>query len=307
MKKRTLIRGMMICLGLTAFILCVMYIVNFRKMKTDESGKQNEDSAISAIVNLGRVPVQLTIPGVYRMGPFRYDKNQFIRKEGDFISWEELEQQGIITLEDGQLSTPWPEGDYGPENSLAQKNIDGVVVLPDKVTSIAEGTFSNCNISEIILPDGLKEIGKNTFYHCSELMFVSIPGSVKYIDESAFAGCRKLESVTFHTGLEIIEKNAFYKCSGVTEISLPQGLSEIGEGAFRECGGLKNVHIPDTVRKIGSGAFRGCGADKIKIPHQVEEIGPCAFQGVIYIDYNGSAVFGNKDKFWGAESMNERN
>lgn len=62
MKKRTLIRGMMICLGLTAFILCVMYIVNFRKMKTDESGKQNEDSAISAIVNLGRVPVQLTIP-----------------------------------------------------------------------------------------------------------------------------------------------------------------------------------------------------------------------------------------------------
>ena len=149
MKKRTLIRGMMICLGLTAFILCVMYIVNFRKMKTDESGKQNEDSAISAIVNLGRVPVQLTIPGVYRMGPFRYDKNQFIRKEGDFISWEELEQQGIITLEDGQLSTPWPEGDYGPENSLAQKNIDGVVVLPDKVTSIAEGTFSNCNISRL--------------------------------------------------------------------------------------------------------------------------------------------------------------
>ena len=156
------------------------------------------------------------------------------------------------------------------------------------------------------MPDGLKEIGKNTFYHCSELMFVSIPGSVKYIDESAFAGCRKLESVTFHTGLEIIKKNAFYECSGVTEISLPQGLSEIGEGAFRECRGLKNVHIPDSVRKIGSGAFRGCGADKIKIPHRVEEIGPCAFQGVIYIDYNGSAVFGNKDKFWGAESMNGR-
>ena len=83
--------------------------------------------------------------------------------------------------------------------------------------------------------------------------------------------------------------------------------SDGNQSSTRECGGLKKVHIPDTVRKIGSGAFRGCGADKIKIPHQVEEIGPCAFQGVIYIDYNGSAVFGNKDKFWGAESMNERN
>lgn len=306
MKKKTLKR-LIICLGLTVLIISVVYIFDYKQMKRVQLEKHSGKSSSGVVIDLGRIPLRLTTPGVYRKGPFRYENNQFMRKEGDFISWEELERQGIVMVEDGELSTPWPEGDYGPDNSLAQKNVDGVVILPDTITTIAEGTFSNCNITEIILPDGLKEIKRNAFFHCNELMSVSIPGSVKYIGESAFDSCGKLQSIIFHIGLEKIEKNAFYKCSGVTEVSLSLGLLEIGEGAFRECRGLKNVKIPDTVRKIGSGAFRGCGADNLTIPDQVEEIGPCAFQGVISIEYHGSAVFGNRDQFWGAESMNERN
>lgn len=243
-------------------------------------------------------------PGVYRRGPFRFENGEFICKEGEFISWEELEKQGIMIVKGGELSTPWPENDYGPDNTPAQENIDGIIVLPEKITSIKERTFSNCNITEIILPVNLKNIKKFTFLNCRELAQITIPKCVETIGESAFESCDKLEVVNFNTNLKKIEENAFIHCSSLTDVALPSSLLEIGDNVFKNCRKLSHVTISGNLKKIGSAAFRGCILTDLKVPDTVDNIGAGAFGEVSHVQYKGSATYGNNDKFWGANSLN---
>ena len=66
------------------------------------------------------------------------------------------------------------------------------ITLPDTVTTIAPGAFSNCiQLESFVFPENpqFTKISKETFKGCTKLEEVLIPSSVTEIAESAFQGC----------------------------------------------------------------------------------------------------------------------
>ena len=75
---------------------------------------------------------------------------------------------------------------------------DADVVIPEGVTKIGDGAFSQCtNLVSVIFPKTLKEIGCNAFYNCRELTSVEIPDGVTLIGEYTFYYCGSLTSVYY--------------------------------------------------------------------------------------------------------------
>lgn len=126
-------------------------------------------------------------------------------------------------------------------NALIEKNTDKLLlgcnktVIPDGITSIESGAFSNCK--------GLKSL--------------SVPESVTSIGENAFNGCSGLTSIILPDGLTSISRYTFYDC-GFSSIIIPDGVKKIDEYAFAKNDNLKSVVIPSSVIYIGASAFVFC-------------------------------------------------
>ena len=73
-------------------------------------------------------------------------------------------------------------------NTLIKCNSDAKhITIPDYVTSIGKGAFSNCkSLTCVTIPDSVTSIGAKAFYGCDSLTSVNIPDSVTSIDASAF-------------------------------------------------------------------------------------------------------------------------
>lgn len=146
-------------------------------------------------------------PGLYQPGPLRYEGNgKYVPKNIQFTSWAELEKQGVLTIESGELSTPIDDNEG---NYLVERYISGALILPDNITTIAEDTFSFCSLNEVIIPEGVEKIGSRAFKGCTKLSGISIPESLQIIGESAFSGCERMENLKLSDKVETIGYNAF--------------------------------------------------------------------------------------------------
>ena len=68
--------------------------------------------------------------------------------------------------------------------------------IPDSVTSIGDGAFSDCDsLTSITIPDSVTSIGDNAFYFCTSLTSITIPDGVTSIGDYAFLGCNSLKEV----------------------------------------------------------------------------------------------------------------
>lgn len=125
--------------------------------------------------------------------------------------------------------TPWLESKRA-ENPLVivndilldGYNCSGDVVIPDSVTSIADGAF----------------------YFCKNLTSVTIPETVAHIGEKAFYGTQWLEEKQNENPLVIVNNILIdgYTCSDY--VVIPEGVTSIGNGAFQTCHSLMSVTIP---------------------------------------------------------------
>ncbi len=201
----------------------------WRGLKTLNEQKEKEPVITERYVRPEQRSHEKSKPGIYQQSALKYTEEHGYVSEDIWTSWEELEKQGIVSIQDGILSTEMDDNDG---NYKAMEYITGAVVLPDDVKTVAKGTFGNCNISELVVPEGVKDIGENAFAGCGDLIRISLPESLKNIGAGAFSGC------------------------GVIHLKVPGGVEKIGMDAFYDCK-IENLKIPDSVKKIGSGAFEG--------------------------------------------------
>ena len=137
------------------------------------------------------------------------------------------------------------------------KNLTSVTI-PESVTSIGGGAFSDCTgLTSVNIPNSVTSIGGNAFSGCTGLTSVNIPNSVTSIGGGAFSGCTGLTSVNIPNSVTSIGDAAFYKCSNLTSVTISEGVTVVDENAFRGTG-ISTIFIPNSVTTIGKWAFLGC-------------------------------------------------
>ena len=164
------------------------------------------------------------------------------------------------------------------------------IEFPEGVVKIGERAFNGVEISHLKLPSTLQSIGKNAFYSCNRLTSVELPRGLCQLGESVFPRA-SIREYTTHP-----DNQAFSAVDGVlyskdgsalieypagrerSEFVVPIGVTEIKSNAFWCCKGLVDITLPSTLKKIGSSAFSNCVSLKsIHIPLSVEYIGDYAF------------------------------
>ena len=67
------------------------------------------------------------------------------------------------------------------------------MTIPEGVTKIEEGTFSNCEfLTNVEIPKSITTIGSGAFEYCSALTCITIPEGIEYIQSFAFGECKGL-------------------------------------------------------------------------------------------------------------------
>ncbi len=154
-------------------------------------------------------------------------------------------------------------------------------VIPDYVTSIGFGAFSNCTgLTEITIPKGVTSIGGAAFDRCTGLTNVTIPETVTSIGSFAFRYCTGLTDITIPNGVTVISEDAFAGCTGLKNVTIPESVTTIQSGAFSNCTSLTSITIPGSVASIWSRTFAGCtGLTSCVISDGTTSLGYEAFMG----------------------------
>jgi hypothetical protein len=145
---------------------------------------------------------------------------------------------------------------------------EGEFVIPETVTSLAEGLFAGSKITSIVLPDTITEIPAKAFQDCRNLTSVKMPAALEKIGDDAFKNCVSLQSIN-------IPKTVYstFDCE-VMDLSgdgrqvgffLKEKADGIGNGAFYGCTSLENVVFEEGgTRRLSIGAFAFYGCTSLK-------------------------------------------
>ena len=128
------------------------------------------------------------------------------------------------------------------------------IIVPEYVTSIAQGAFSGCsNLESITLP--FVGGSKNATKASSSTLFGYIFGTLNYSDGVSTKQYYSSDySVTYYipsslrdvtiTGGNILY-GAFYNCTNLTSVTIGNSVTSIGNSAFSGCTSLTRVYITD--------------------------------------------------------------
>ena len=170
------------------------------------------------------------------------------------------------------------------------------IEVPDIVTNISQGAFSECtsletitlpfvggskttynylgyifgsssptfnssyvplSLNTVILSNECTIIERNAFYNCDSLTNVVISSSVTSIGKEAFDGCESLNNILIPSGVESIEELAFFGCKALTSITIPDSVTSIGEYAFYKCSSLESITLPFVGQSKKTNKFLG--------------------------------------------------
>ncbi len=109
------------------------------------------------------------------------------------------------------------------------------ITIPQSVTNIVMGAFSNCtSLESITIPKTILSIGNVAFQECVGLKSVTFeqPASITSIALSTFVGCSSLESIEIPGSVTSLEDYAFYRCSSLTSVKISASLTSIGKKNF---------------------------------------------------------------------------
>ncbi len=151
----------------------------------------------------------------------------------------------------------------------------GSIVIPQNVTKIGEGAFSNLEgLKTIVIPGTVKEIGVNAFSNNKTLEKVIIQDGVEIIGWYAFKDCNNLQSVEMADSVQRIGVGAFYYCRNLKNINLSNNIKALNSDVFDGCGSLKEIILPENLESIDSGSLACGNLTYLKIPKTVTYINP---------------------------------
>lgn len=111
----------------------------------------------------------------------------------------------------------------------------------------------------VVIPDGVTSVANGVFANREYIVSVDL-NNVTVIGDNAFDGCVNLASVTFNPDTVSIGEYAFFNCLKLTQVNLGN-VQTVGEYAFFRCYALAKVVIGSRVQSIGTFAFAMCSVE----------------------------------------------
>ena len=179
-------------------------------------------------------------------------------------------------------ATMLPDSAFRYDRALAEVNF-----RPDlnRLAEVGDYAFDTTALTSATLPDSVTSIGKGAFSNDTALTSLHLGSGIASIGESAFVGSNNLASLTVDPANTVyaVEDGALYSKGDAgrtlvlylptktdTDVTVPEGTTAIADAAFANNTSLRRVVLPEGVTTIGYGAFDGdANLTDIVIPDSV--------------------------------------
>ena len=150
---------------------------------------------------------------------------------------------------------------------------DGTLTIPERVTKIGEGAFSNIEgLKTIIIPGTCKEIAQNAFRNNPTLEHVIMEDGVEKIGAYAFFRCTNLISIEMPDSITEVGNECFRYDTKLENVKLSNNLITLNGYVFDECTNLKNIELPENLEQISNQCFSGTNIIEIKLPKNLQTL-----------------------------------
>ena len=150
---------------------------------------------------------------------------------------------------------------------------DGTLTIPERVTKIGEGAFSNLEgLKTIIIPGTCKEIANNAFANNPTLEHVIMEDGVEKIGADAFRSCTNLTTVEMPDTITEVGSRCFRGDTNLGKVKLSNNLKILKDQVFIACTKLNNIELSERLEQIDAECFAGTGITEIKLPSNLKTI-----------------------------------
>ena len=166
-------------------------------------------------------------------------------------------------------ATMLPDSAFRYDRALAEVNF-----RPDlnRLAEVGDYAFDTTALTSATLPDSVTSIGKGAFSNDTALTSLHLGSGIATIGESAFVGSNNLASLTVDPANTVysVEDGALYGKGDAgrtlvlylptktdTDVTVPKGTTAIADAAFANNSSLRRVVLPEGLTTIGYGAFDG--------------------------------------------------
>ena len=157
-------------------------------------------------------------------------------------------------------------------SKIAKISSNPYIIVDGELKSAGTNLDLMSSEGTLTIPENVTKIGSGAFSNVSNIKTVIISGNVKEIGDNAFAYNTTLQKVILQDGIESIGSRAFYQCSNLSEINLPDTITNIGEFAIANTK-LTTLEIPSGLKIINKYTFFGLMyLEILNIPEGIEEL-----------------------------------
>lgn len=166
-------------------------------------------------------------------------------------------------------ATMLPDSAFRYDRALAEVNF-----RPDlnRLAEVGDYAFDTTALTSATLPDSVTSIGKGAFSNDTALTSLHLGSGIASIGESAFVGSNNLASLTVDPANPVysMEDGVLYSKGDAgrtlvlylppktdTDVTVPEGTTAIADAAFASNTSLRRVVLPEGLTTIGYGAFDG--------------------------------------------------